>query len=729
MFTSLGRFAVGHARGILAGTLLVLVAAGALGFTAFGKLKSQGFSDPAAESSQAADLVNARFGGAADLVFLVAAHEGTVDGPAVSSAGTQLTDRLAADPDLAGVTSYWRTAVPPLRSDDGRYALVVARLTGGETGLERVAERYGGDRGPISVTVGGGAAAGRDIGGQVGADLALAESIAVPVVLVLLVLAFGSAVAALLPLAVGGIAILGTFAELAILGSVTDVSVFAINLTTALGLALGIDYALLMVSRFREELAAGAPTRDAVVRTVETAGRTILFSAATVAVALSALLLFPMYFLRSFAYAGIGVIIIAVAGALLALPALLVVLGSRVNAGRLPWARRRSPGTFSPFWGKLAATALRRPVLTAAPVIVLLLIAAAPLLRVEFGSPDDRVLPESAPTRVVGDTLRAHFPADNSRAIEVVTTGGAAWSEVDGYARRLSRLPGVAAVNSSAGTYANGQFIGASPADAALARPDAQRLNVITRAEARSAAAQDVVTAVRATAPPDGTGTLVGGGAAQLLDSKDTIGERLPFAAALIALTTFVLLFLFTGGVFQPLRALLFNVLSLSATLGVMVLIFQDGGLSSVLGFTPMPLDMSMLVLLFCIAFGLSMDYEVFVLSRIKETRELGANTRDAVVHGLSHTGRIVSAAAALMAVSVFAFATSGVSFIQLFGLGTGLAILIDATLIRGILVPAGMRLLGDRAWWAPGPLRRLHDRFGLSETDPPRPEAERVPV
>lgn len=728
MFGRIGHFAVSHARAVLVVTVLLMIGAGALGVTAFGKLQAGGFDDPNAESSQAQQLIRDRFGGQTNLVFLVSAKSGTVDDPEVAQAGTQLTERITADPALSEVTSYFGTSAAPLRSEDGRHALVVAYLAEDDEVVEDLRGRYGGDQGAVTVDLGGGAAVGLDANDQIGADLALAESIAVPLILILLVFAFGSLVAALLPLAIGGIAILGTFAVLAFFGSITDVSIYAINLTTALGLGLAIDYALLMVSRFREELAGGADVRAAVVRTVQTAGRTIVFSAATVAVALAVLLLFPLYFLRSFAYAGIGVLVVAMVSALVVLPALLAVLGPKVNAGRLPWARKRTPSTVSAFWGRLAATTMRRPLLTAAPVIILLVLAALPLLRVEFGTPDDRVLPTSASSRVVGDALRDGFPGEDSRAIQIVTTGGADSTAVADYARRVSELSGVSRVASSAGGFVDGQPMAPTPVDAAFGRPDAQRFTVVTEAEARSAQAQDLVGALRAIPPPDGVQTKVGGEAATLVDSKDSIGSRLPLAAALIAITTFVLLFLFTGSVLQPLRALVFNVLGLSATLGVLVLIFQEGWLSSVLGFTPLPLDTSMLVLLFCITFGLSMDYEVFVVSRIKEMHENGVGPTEAVTYGLSRTGRIVSTAAALIAVSLFAFGTSGVSFIQMFGIGGGLAILVDATLIRGVLVPIGMRLLGRRAWWAPAPLERLHRRFGLREA-PEAPASDRVLV
>lgn len=717
MLGALARFVVRHTRLVLIGSVVALIGLAVLGVGAFGKLQTEGFADPHADSTLAADVIEEHFDDDADLVFVVAAEEGSVDDPAVASAGSALSAEMSADPALSDVVSYWQTGAPSMASADGAQALMVANLAGDDAAS--VSERYSGSHDGLDVTVGGSAIVGEDIPEQVGRDLAVAESIAVPLILVLLILAFGSLVAALLPLAVGMLAILGTFGVLSVLAGMTDVSVFAINLTTGLGLALGIDYALLMVSRYREELSGGASVPDAVVRTVESAGRTIVFSGLAVSAALAALLLFPQYFLRSFAYAGVGVVVIAVLGAVIVLPALLAVLGTRVNAGALPWARSITRGGESPVWGRLAGWVMRRPMLAAAPVIALLLAAAAPLLQVSFGTPDDRALPASTSSRQVGDALRDDFAADDTTAIDVVTTSAIAPGELATYAGDLSSLPGVERVESSAGTSVGGEATAPAEPQVSSGTADAapvERLSVVMAGDPRSTGAQDLVGDIRAVPPPGGVEVLVGGETANLVDSLDAIADQLPLAAGLIVLTTFVVLFLFTGSVVQPVRALLSNVLTLGATLGLMVLIFQDGLGSGLLGFTPQPLDMAMMVLLFCIVFGLSTDYEVFVMSRIKERHDAGAGVVNATVHGLSHTGRIVSVAAALIAVSFFAFVSSEVSFIKLFGLGTGLAIMLDATVVRGFLVPASMRLLGAGSWYAPAPLRRLYTRIGLAE-------------
>ncbi|MEV0637044.1 MMPL family transporter [Streptomyces sp. NPDC050619] len=732
MFDRIAELALHRSRLVLTLTVLFLVAMGVIGVGAFGKLQSGGFDDPNAPSTRAQEVIDDRFGGESNLVLLVRPDDGSdsggVSSAAAERAGQSLTSRLKDEPSLSNVISYWDSGSSALTSRDGDQALVLAHVKGDETergdNASAIIDEYTGDRNGLSVRAGGEAAVGDDIPTQVAKDLAVAETIAVPLILILLVIAFGSLVAALLPLVIGLIAIVGTFAELYLLGSLTNVSVFSINLTTALGLGLGIDYALLMISRFREHLAEGAEVPEALRHTVRTAGRTITFSAATVAAALAALLVFPQFFLRSFAYAGIGVVIIAAVSALLVMPALLAVLGHRINKGRLPWAETvRSPE--APLWARLSRTVMRRPALTALPVLAILLLAASPLLGVTFGTPDERVLPTSAQSRQVATVMRSDFRGSDESAVQIVTTGAVAPADLRTYAATLSRLDGAARVETSAGAYSDGRSAQPGPAAAALGRPDAQRITVLTGLTPKSDEAQDLVKAVRAVDPPGGTETLVGGTDARLVDAKSSIADRLPAAIGLVAVTTFLILFLFTGSVVQPLRALVLNAISLTAAIGVMVWIFQDGHLSSWLGFTPQPMDTSMTVLMFCIAFGLSMDYEVFVTSRIKELHDAGADTETAVTSGLSHTGRIVTMAAGLLAVSFFAFGTADVSFIQMFGLGSGLAILIDAVAVRGVLVPAAMRLLGRTAWYAPRPLRAVHDRMGLSESAAENPEGE----
>jgi len=715
MTGSLGSFIVRRARLVLIVAMLAVIGFGVLGFGAFGKLKTGGFQDPAAESTTAQTLTDQRFGGPVGVVLLVHAEAGTVDNGPARAAGAEAVSRLAAVPGVSNVVSYWQTRNPDLKSKDGKYALVLGSTKSDRDLSSSELASLRSHSAQVDVTVGGGAAIGNDITKQVGKSLGIAEGIAVPIILALLVFAFGSVVAALLPLAIGMIAILGTFAELFVLGSVTDVSIYAINLTTALGLAMAIDYALLMISRFREELGHGHEVRRAVVRSVQTAGRTIVFSGTTVVAALAVLLIFPQYFLRSFAYAGIGVLLIAMTAAVVVLPALLAVLGRRVNSGRLPWARNRAPSTAAPFWGRLAGQVMRRPALIAIPVLAVLILVALPLRHVQFGTPDDRVLPTTTQSRAVGDVLRENFTGNSATALNVVTDGPLDHAALTAYATRLSDLAGVARVETSAATFVHGKAVPNS-ANGTLARPTAQRLSVVSAADPRSDAAKNLVRTVRALPDPDNVRSYVGGQTAELIDTTHAIGTRLPLAALLILLTTFIVLFLFTGSVVQPIRSLVLNAVTLAATAGLMVWIFQEGHLSGLLHFTPLPLDTSMLILLFCIAFGLSMDYEVIVLSRIKELHDQGRDNRAAVTDGLTHSGRIVTTAAALVAVSFFAFGTATVSFLQLFGIGAGFAVIIDATLVRAILVPACQRILGRAAWYAPAPLRRLQTRIGLTE-------------
>jgi RND superfamily putative drug exporter len=701
VFHRLGVFLVARARLILVVSLIGVAVAAVLGAGSFGRLLSEGFDDPSAGATKAATLLDQKFGGEPNIIFLVHARSGTVDSAAVTADGKRLTQALTADRRLTGVTSYFTAKPATLRSKDGADALILARVGDAEGVLKDYAHV---DTAAATLRIGGDK--GTDVGAQVGKDLAVAEAIAVPITLILLVIAFGCLTAALLPLAVALIAILGTFAELFLLTHVTDISIFAINLTTAAGLGLGIDYALLMVSRFREELASGAEVADAVVRTVATAGRTIAFSALTVAAALSAMLVFPVYFLKSFAYAGVGVTFFAALGALVVLPAVFAVLGHRVNSGRVPGISAvRSPE--APFWGRLASGVMRRPVLAAAPVIAALLVMASPLLHVNFGTPDERVLPKSTATHQVGDVLRADFGV-KPNVIDVLVSPPPSAGVLADYTRDLAALPGVVGVKSAT-------------ADGTA------RISLSSTLDSASGAAQKLVRQVRALPTPADSTVYVGGVTARLIDAKHAISSHLWLAGLIIVVTTLVLLFLFTGSIVQPIRALVGNALTLGATLGTMVWIFQDGHLSSALGFTAAPINTSMPVLLFCIAFGLSMDYEVFLISRVKELHDAGMPTHDAVVHGLARTGRIVSTAAALLAVSFFAFGTSNVSFIQFFGLGTGLAILLDATLVRGVLVPASFRLFGEKSWYAPGPLRRVHNRFGISEGEPAQPVAVTV--
>ncbi|MGH9209228.1 MAG: MMPL family transporter [Acidimicrobiales bacterium] len=742
MLTRLARFTVRRRRLVLAFSALFVFTAAAIGTGAFGVLEDEGFEDPDAESTRASDILDARFddGGAPSLVLLARSSTGDVDDPDATADGTALTDALASLPGVSDVESYWSLGgAPPLRSSGGDEALVLARVTGDEEEVvEEVHDQLGGRQGVLDVTVGGPDAIGSEITSTVQSSLGRAELIAIPLTLLLLLFVFRSVLAASLPLLIGVMAIMGTLLALFVLGSVTDVSVYSINLTTALGLGLAIDYSLFIVSRYREELRRGLSVPDAVVRSVETAGRTVTISALTVAVSLSALLIFPLYFLRSFAYAGIAVVLLAMVAAIVTLPALLAVIGHRVDSR---WARRRATAAVDTgasgqaeetdgFWHRVATMVMRRPLPVAAAVTVVLLLLGAPFLRLSVGLPDERVLPESSEARQVSERIQAGFPGDTAAAFPVVVEAdGDAEAEVDraalaAYATDVSKIDGVARVEGPDGVYQDGAAVddgqvAAAPRDAArYLRGATAWLEVVPSVELQSGAGEQLVEDIRDLEP--GFDALVGGSAAQLVDTKDALMSRLPVALAIVAITTLVLLFLMTGSVLIPIKALVLNLLSLTATFGAMVWIFQDGHLSGLLDFTATGrIDSSMPILMFCIAFGLSMDYEVFLLSRIKEEYDrTGANTAS-VALGLERTGRIVSAAAVLLAITFIAFGTAEVSFLKLFGVGLALAVLMDATVIRGLLVPAFMRLAGPANWWAPPALRRIHRRVGVLHHSP----------
>ncbi len=724
MFDAISHAVLTRARTILALTLITLILAGALGAGAFARLRAGGFDDAAAEASRAAASLHDDLGqDGANLVLLVTAPPGVpVDDPAVERAGREASTRLDAQADVTVLTDYWsapQAAAAGLRSTDSRSALVVAHLDGDEDAYaDRIAVLQPAftttTSAGVRIETGGFAQNIVDMTGQVKKDLARAEAIAIPLTLILLVAVFGSLIAGLLPLMVGVLAMIGTFAVLRLLTAVTDVSVFSLNLTIALGLGLGIDYALLVVNRFREELQAGHDVEPALRTTVRTAGRTVLFSAATIAIALAALLAFPMYFLRSFAYAGIAVVVITATAAVVVLPAVLRLLGHRANRRRFG---HRTAAAGDGVWGRIAAAVMRRPVVAAVPVLALLALMALPMASVSFGLPDDRALPaENSQARRVGDVLRQDFSSRESDALVVTLPSTPSGPDVADYARALSRLPHVSRVDAATGTFADGAAV--APGRADLQRGDASAVRVLPEVDVYSDEAQALVRAVRDLPAPGER--LVGGPTARFADVNATIGARLPLVAALMALSTLLLIFAFTGSVVLAAKALALNVITIGAVLGAMVWIFQEGHGAGLLGFTATPLSVNIPPLMFCLAFGLSMDYEVFLLGRIAEYHAAGMDTTEAVTAGLARTGRIITAAAALMAVTFAAFATSAVSFIQMLGVGCALAVLLDATLVRGVLVPALMRLMGQWNWWSPAPLRHLHDRFGVAESGDP---------
>ncbi|MEU5362999.1 MMPL family transporter [Streptomyces sp. NPDC005925] len=702
------RLVTARPRLSLLAALVLTVLAVLAGSGVADRLGSGGWEDPAAESTYATRALEREFPASQpNLLLLVDAGGAPVDDPAVAAEAKRLAARLADEKGVTGVGSYWQTGTPTLRAKDGHEALIAARITGDESTMgdtvDRIAPHYRGTHGTIDVTIGGPVAVRHEMQTIIQQDLTRAELIALPVTLVLLVMVFGSAVAALLPLGIGIVAILGTNALLRGLTELTEVSVFALNLTTALGLGLAIDYALFIVRRFREELSGGAEPLTAVGTTLRTAGRTVLFSSLTVAVSLAAMLLFPQYFLRSFAYAGIAVVLLAAAAALTLLPAALILLGHRVNSADLRRLFRRGRPQPSDSaeegraWARTATLVMRRAPFFALGTMAVLVLLGLPFLSVKFGTADDRQLPSSAESRVVQQHIRDDFPGNPGGSLDILAEGRATEAQYTAYKERTAALPDVLSV--------------AGP----LVKGDSAYFTVLPKGEAVDERAQDLVGDLRATPAP--FDTKVTGAAAVLVDSKDAIGERLPWAALFITVVTLFLVFLLTGSVLIPLQAVLLNALSLTAMFGAVVWVFQDGHLSGLLGFTsPGSIETTLPVLMFCVAFGLSMDYGVFLLSRIKEEYDHSGDHEQAVRHGVQRTGGLITAAAVILAVVMVAIGTSRVTNTKMLGLGIALAVLMDAMIVRSLLVPAGMRLTGRATWWAPAPLRRFHRRFGLSE-------------
>ncbi|MGW2364599.1 MMPL family transporter [Streptomyces sp. NPDC001667] len=714
---------------------LVLASIGGLGVE--NRLVHGGFSDPHAQSSRAGRLVSEHFPSTGGDLVLLLSGAGAVDSPTAVSLGAALTRRAERAPGVGAATSYWTSGhAPSMRSRDGSIGLVSLSLRGDEDDQAKTAGRLVPDlrrhAQGLTVMAAGPAQVQSEVGEQTAHDLLLAEAIAMPVTLVLLLFVFGSAVAAALPLVIALLSVLVSRAVLNALAGVVPISVYSMNSTTALGLGLGIDYSLFILARFREELRGGATVREALGPTVRRAGRTVAFSGLTVALSLVALLVFPQFFLRSFAYGGIAVVLSAAAGAVFVLPALLAVLGHRVDRydvfARLRGpARRAAAGEAGPEapesgrWYRFAMAVMRRPVLCGGGAVLVLAVLASPFTRVSPGLFDDRSLPAGSQVHRATQLLRTRFDADVLRTVPVVVEGlGRDRAQaLESYARALSAVRDVRQVTAATGTYAAGLRVqGPGPAGAALVDGGTALLSVVSAVDQDSPAGSHLVGLLRKVAPPDGGAVSVGGRAAEVKDSTSAISRAAPAAIGIVVGSSLVLLFLFTGSVLMPVKALALNTLSLSATFGAMVFVFQEGHLSSLAG-SPLhtgTLDATIPILAFCVAFGLSMDYEVFLLSRIRERHLRTGDNTESVAFGLQHTGRIITAAAVLVAVVLFVFAISGVTLLKLLGVGLALAVVLDATLVRAVLVPSFMRLAGRANWWAPGPLRRLHDRVGLRE-------------
>ncbi|KAB8159522.1 MMPL family transporter [Streptomyces sp. 3MP-14] len=741
MLGRLGATLLRRRRAVLLVAVVLALAGAGTGGGLFDRLKGGGFDDPGAESTLAAEALAERFGrDDLNLVLLVHAERG-VDDPAAAEAGAALGRRLAAEDGVTEVLSYWEAGnAPNLRSEDGRAALVLAAIEGDETEAgERLAElepTYEGEvaDGALDIEFGGSAVINQELSELSERDAVRGEMLAFPLLLLVLVAVFGSLLAAALPLVVGLVTILLTLGLLWVLAGVTDLSVLAVNVVTVLGLGLAVDYSLLMVNRYREELAHGREPAEAIRLMMLSAGRTVIFSAVTVAVTLASLAWFPALALRSMAYAGIAVSLLAAAVTLTVLPVLLAVLGRRANAGRMLRNRANTPVEHG-FWHRLASVVMRRAVPVATLGTLLLLVLGAPFLNIRLGSADERALPESSAGRQVAEELRANFDAGESDAVSVVLPAlppDGNGDQLDAYAAALSALNDVARVDAPTGSFAGGALVAPpGPAHEGLVAADGggTALTVVPE-PVGNRALEDLVDATRAVDAPGET--LVGGRVAVAVDSNASIMDRLPVAGLTLLAAMVVLLFLLTGSVLLPFVAMLLSALGLTAAFGVLVWGFQDGHLSGLLGFTVTGEVVSTVpVLLFACAFGLGMDYQVFLLSRIREEYEASGDPASAVAVGLERVGRIVTAAAVALSVVFLAFLISEITFVQALGVGLPLAVLVDATLIRGALLPAAMKLGGRALWWSPAPLRRVHDRFGLRESAAPEPTggpAEQLP-
>jgi putative drug exporter of the RND superfamily len=760
----IARLAIAAPRRVIAVAALATVAAGIFGIPVANSLCACGFQDPTSESARATQLLTEKFGqGDVPLLIVVTATDGVSSGPA-RAAGTEIVDQLRASPHVATVTSAW-TAPPPaaaeLVSKDGRSGLIVAGITGGESDSQQYAktlsDQVAHDRDGVSVRSGGVAMVNVQITEQSQRDVLLMELIAIPLSFIVLVWVFGGLLAAALPVAVGVMAILGALAVLRLLAFTTDVSIFALNLSAAMGLALAIDYTLLMISRFRDEVADGASRDDALVRTMVTAGRTVVFSATTVALSMAVMILFPMHFLQSFAYAGVATVGFTMVAALVVTPAAIVLLGDRLNSLDVRRLLRRALGRPEPvrppvdrlgvlpsqaggpparsaggFWYRSSKFVMRRAIPIGLAVVALLVLLGVPFFGVRWGFPDDRVLPGSASAHQVGDQLRGDFVNNSETAVTVVIpdANNMGVGEMVRYAAEMSRVPDVSAVSAPTGTFVAGTRVG--PASAATGEAQGSAfLTVDSTAPLFTDRSEVQLDRLHAVTGPANRPVLFTGTAQINRDSVDAITSRLPLVLGLIAVIMLGLLFLLTGSAVVPLKALAFNILSLTAAFGAMVWIFQDGHLGALGTTASGTLIANIAVLLFCIAFGLSMDYEVFLVSRIREFWLASGRTRadndESVALGVARTGRVITAAALIMSISFAALIAANVSVMRLLGLGLTLAVLADATLVRMVLVPAFMHVMGEWNWWAPRWLVWLHKRLGLNDGHG-LPPSERVP-
>ena len=715
----LAKLVTTRSKSVLFGFIALVALSTIFGIQSFGALKGGGYEDPTSDSARVTSLLSTEF--KIDQPELVAIIDfgRSADDPLSATVATAFTERLNEYPEVEKLDSYYSSGKPAsLKSTDGTAVYFFINLDD-KSNQAQVAtamqDEFGGGFNEASVYLAGMVAVTSELNAMISSDLALAETIALPIMLVLMIFVFGSLVAAGLPLMVGALSIIGSFFFVWVATLFTDTSVFSANLITGLGLGLGIDYALLMVNRFREERQAGSNVSEAVEKMVLSAGRTVLFSGLTVAIVLGSMAIFPQYFLKSMAYAGVAVVGLSLASALFALPAALNLLGDRVNKFTLYKGalKHQDEG----IWADIARSVMQKPI----RVLLVSVLALGSLVAlgngVQFGQVDDRILPRDNRVVAASNIIRERFEGREANPVEVLLKG-ASDDQVAEYAKALSADDSIKSVRTSQGYFEAGEQIApANPFDPTkYAAGDYRRIVAIHDVESRGTSGLELTDRLRAIDTVSIDEVLIGGGAAVYTDSQKGIEHNLPTVLLWIIISTLVLLFLFTGSFILPIKAVLLNFLSLGATIGFLSWVFIGGHLQFLLGDFQVTgtIDTSSLVLIAVITFGLSMDYELFLLSRIKEQHDAGLSTTESVAMGLQKSGRIITAAALVLAVSFFAFVTSGVSVMKMMGLGIAFAVLLDATIIRALLVPALMRLFGNLNWWAPKWAKKIYRKVGL---------------
>ncbi len=696
MFEKLGHLMYRRRKAAVALFVIAILAAGGVGSMVFNRLDSGGYSNPNSDSYKVYTYLKDTLKLSDPTVVIVVDSDKDVTDPEVTQRALALEARIAQEQGVSKTLSFWSAGnEATLKSKDGKaaYILVYGSAEAFSPASQEMGayfqEKYDGEIDGFRLYAGGVGVIGNAITEKISNDLKISEAISIPLTFILLAFVFGALAASAMPLVVGVSAILGAFFILYLFTLFTDVSIYALNLTTGMGLGLGIDYALLIVNRFREELHRGKGVEESIITTLKTAGKTVFYSGLTVFVTLLSLTFFPLPFLKSFGYAGVSVVSLAVAGALFGLPPILAIVGSKIDKGviRKSAITPKEDGR----WAQTARYVMKRPVPIVLLSLIILGLFAAPLKNIAFSQGDSRMLPESNPAAVATALQNERFEGQTGNPIEIIVIDGVGKEdEIAAYSAKVAATEGIVAVVPPQ-TY--GKDIRVIAYQSMLPRtPEAQKLIHDIR---------DI---------PSPEGTLIGGVAADYTDSQDGIAKTLPWALGWIALSVLVLIFIFTGSIILPIKAVLLNVLSLGATMGVLTWVFIDGHLQWLVGSFTLTgtLDTSIVILICVVVFGLSMDYELFLLSRIREEHLAGKDNVEAVATGLQRSARIITAAAALLAVVFAAFITSGVTSIKSMGFGVALAVILDATIVRGLLVPALMRLFGERNWWAPKKMQRF---------------------